>query len=258
LPFIDLNAGEIHYRFDGPMDRPVVMLSNSLGTDLSMWDPQMPALSPHFRTLRYDNRGQGRSAVPAGPYTIEELGRDVIELLDKLEIKQAHFCGLSMGGMIGIWLGAHGAYHLHKLVLCNTAARIGTREMWNARIEAVRAGGLESIATSSIGRWFTGAFATNSPDVVDTARQMLMRSPADGFIASCEGIRDANLIDDAARVAVPTMVISGSQDPAATPADGRALAQKIAGAHYVELNSAHLSNIEVAQQFSNSLLQFLQ
>jgi 3-oxoadipate enol-lactonase len=258
LPFVDLDAGRIHYRFDGPPEGPVIVFSNSLGTNLSMWDPQVLSLSRKFRVLRYDARGQGLSTTAPGPYTIEGLARDVIQLLDRMAIKRANFCGISMGGMIGVWLGIHAAEHFDRVVLCNTGARLGSTEMWNGRIAMVKTGGTSSIAAASVGRWFTEAFIASAPAAVEAARQMLLQSPADGFIACCDAIRDADFTTEVSQVKVPALVISGSHDVAATPTQGRFLAENIKGARYVELNAAHLSNIETAQEFSNSLLEFLQ
>ncbi|HXR01632.1 MAG TPA: alpha/beta fold hydrolase, partial [Pseudomonas sp.] len=137
MAFVQLQEGEMHYQIDGPAGAPVLVLSNSLGTDLHMWDAQIAAFSKSFRVVRYDTRGHGKSLVTQGPYTIEQLGRDVLALLDALNIKQAHFCGLSMGGLIGQWLGIHANDRLHKLILCNTAAKIGGPEMWGPRIDMV-------------------------------------------------------------------------------------------------------------------------
>lgn len=162
MPFVDCGGVQTCYEMSGD-DRPVLVLSNSLGTNLSMWDPQMPQLEQHFRILRYDTRGHGRSSVAPGDYTIEQMGRDVLGLLDALRLERVYFCGLSMGGMIGIWLGIYAADRLHRLVLCNTAARIGTREMWNARIAALRRDGMRSVASAVIERWFTPEFRAASP-----------------------------------------------------------------------------------------------
>jgi 3-oxoadipate enol-lactonase len=247
-----------HCRIEGTEGRPVVVLSNSLGTNLSMWDPQIPALAPHFRVLRYDTRGHGRSAVPPGPYTIETLGRDVIGLLDSLDVERAHFCGLSMGGMTGLWLGIHHPERFQRLALCNTAARVGTPDLWNARIAQVQKGGVAAITAAVLERWFTPVFVGSAPQTVDSVRRMLLESPADGYVACCEALRDADLTEQAARVRAPTLVVSGSRDPAAPPADGRLLASKIPGARYLELESSHLSNIEAAPQFTSALLDFLE
>lgn len=162
MAFVQLAEGELHYQLDGPVDAPVLVLSNSLGTDLHMWDAQIPAFTEHFRVLRFDTRGHGQSLVTPGPYSIEQLGRDVLALLDALHLERAHFCGLSMGGLIGQWLGINAGHRLNKLVVCNTAAKIGDPSVWNPRIETVLRDGpaaMLALRDASIARWFTADFA---------------------------------------------------------------------------------------------------
>ena len=257
MPFIEADNAPIHYRVEGLAGAPVVVLSHSLGTTLGMWDPQMPALTERFRVLRYDSRGHGQSAVTPGPYTIERLGRDVITLLDGLGMQRAHFCGLSMAGMLGMWLGAHAPERVERLVLCNTAARIGSPEFWNSRIENIRKSGMEPIAAAVVGRWFTPAFQERLPDTVGLMRRMLVETPAEGYAGCCAAIRDADLREALARIHARTLVIAGSHDAATPPADGRFLAERIPGARYVELAAAHLSNIEAPERFTADLITFL-
>ena len=257
MPFIDLPGLRGHYRLDGPADAPVVMLSNSLGADLAMWDPQIASLNERYRVLRYDTRGHGRSSAPAAPYSIEQLARDALALLDALEIRRVRFCGLSMGGMIGQWLGIHAAGRMEKLVLASTAAKIGTAESWKTRIDAVRNGGIESIADAVLARWFTPHFLTVAPDVVVQCRATMVAVNADGYVRCCEAIRDTDLRDSVPQISVPTLVISGTHDVSTPPVDGRFLADRIQGARYVELGAAHVSNIEAAEQFSAALTEFL-
>ena len=257
MSFVDLQAGRVHYRLDGSAAAPVIVLSNSLGATLSMWDPQVAPLSRRFRVLRYDTRGHGLSSVPAGPYTIDGLGGDVLELLDTLRIDRPHFCGLSMGGLIGLWLGIHAAGRLDRLVVCNTAARVGTADAWNSRMATVRSGGMKAVAPGLMERWFTAAFRASAPAVVESTQKMVLQAPVEGYLACCEAIRDADLRERVAEVRARTLVISGASDPVTPPADGRFLAEKIPGARYVELDAAHLSNIQAATQFSDAVLQFL-
>ena len=253
----DLPSGKFAYRFDGSPDAPVMVLSNSLGTDYTMWDVQMPMLQRYFRVLRYDSRGHGASAVPPGPYTIEMLGRDALALLDALEIGQAHFCGLSLGGMVGMWLAVHAPERIDRLALCNTAARMGPPQLWDTRIEAVRREGLAGASASIIARWFTSAFFAAEPATVETMRRILARMPADGYIACCEAIRAMDQREKLTRIRAKTLVLAGAFDVAATPADGRYLAETIPDAHYLELPTAHLSNIEAPQPFGDALVRFL-
>jgi 3-oxoadipate enol-lactonase len=257
MPFAQLEDARIHYDVAGPLGAPALVFSNSLGATLSMWDPQMPAFEKQFRVLRYDTRGHGQSSVTPGPYTIERLGHDVLALLDTLKLDRVYFCGLSMGGQTGMWLALNAADRFHKLVLCNTAAKIGTPDVWNTRIEGVRKGGMKSISSAVMERWFSADYRTKSPDVVASTKLMLEGTNPDGYIANCAAIRDFDAREAVAAINVPTLVIAGAHDAATTPADGRYLAGHIAGARYVELNAAHLSNIETSDRFNTELSAFL-
>jgi 3-oxoadipate enol-lactonase len=257
MPFAQLEDVRIHYDLAGPSSAPALVFSNSLGATLSMWDPQMPVFEKQFRVLRSDTRGHGQSSVTPGPYTIDQLGRDVISLLDELQLDRVYFCGLSMGGQTGMWLALNAADRLHKLVLCNTAAKIGTPEVWNTRIEGVRKGGMKSISSAVMERWFSADYRTKSPDVIASTKLMLEGANPDGYVANCAAIRDFDARESLAAIHVPTLVIAGTHDAATTPADGRYLAGHIAGARYVELNAAHLSNIENRDRFSTELSAFL-
>ena len=258
MTYTEISGARFLYRLDGPAGAPVVVFSNSLGTNLAMWDAQIPVLTQRFRVLRFDARGHGESDVTTGPYTIEGLGRDVIGLLDALKISTAHYCGLSVGGLIGQWLGIYAPQRFKSLTLCNTAARIGATDGWNTRISTVREGGMAAIANGVISRWFTEDFAKREPAAVEATRQMLLHSPADGYVATCAALRDEDLREQISRVSLPTLVISGARDAATTAADGQFIAGKIPGAKYVELNAAHLSNIEAAEPFTTALLEFLE
>jgi 3-oxoadipate enol-lactonase len=257
MPFDETGDVRLNYRFDGPEKAPVILLSNSLGTNLSMWDPQATVLGEKFCVLRYDLRGHGLSTVPPGPYTIEQLGRDAIALLDALKIESAYFCGLSMSGMIGMWLGANAANRMKGLVLCNTAAKIGNAETWNARIKDVKERGMAAIATTVVLRWFSEDFIKKSPEVVEATRQMLLQAQPEGYAACCAAVRDADFRQELPRVTARTLVIAGAQDPVIPPAEARLVADGIPGASYLELQAAHLSNIEAAPQFTEALLKFL-
>jgi 3-oxoadipate enol-lactonase len=257
MPFAQLEDVRIHYDMAGPLGAPALVFSNSLGATLSMWDPQISVFEKRFRVLRYDTRGHGQSSVTPGPYTIEQLARDVIGLLDELKLDRVYSCGLSMGGQTGMWLALNAADRFHKLVLCNTAAKIGTPEMWNTRIEGVRKGGMKSISSAVMERWFSADYRTKSPDVIASTKLMLEDANPDGYVANCAAIRDFDARESIAAIHVPTLVIAGTHDAATTPADGRYLAGHIAGARYVELNAAHLSNIENRDRFNTELSAFL-
>jgi 3-oxoadipate enol-lactonase len=257
MPFIECGDLRVHYSLTGATGAPVVVLSNSLGTNFSMWDAQLPALEKQFRVLRYDTRGHGLTTVTPGPYTIEQLARDVVRLLDGLQVDRVNFCGLSKGGMVGMWLGAHAGERLIKLVLCSTAAKIGTAEMWNERIETIRKKGMKAIATAVAERWFTPEFRARAPEVVTRTRRMIEDSPPEGYIACCEAIRDMDQRETIPAIHAPTLVISGSKDPATPPREGHFLRDRIPGAQYVELEAAHLSNVEAPTQFTSALIHFL-
>jgi 3-oxoadipate enol-lactonase len=256
MPFAQSGELRTHYELSGGK-RPVLVLSNSLGADVSMWEPQMPELAPRFRVLRYDTRGHGQSSVTAGDYTIEQLGRDIIDLLDTLQLDRVHFCGLSMGGVIGIWLGVNAPNRLHRLVLCNTAARIGTKEMWNARIALTRRDGMKPVAAAVIERWFTPEFRAAFPERVAKAQSMLENTPPAGYAACCAAIRDMDQRDAVERIALPTQIIYGGKDPVTPAADAEFMNERIAGSAKVELNAAHLSNVEQPDAFTEALSSFL-
>jgi len=257
MPFIDFDNTRFHYRFDGPSDAPVVVFSNSLGTNLEMWDLQVPALADRFRVLRYDQRGHGLTAVTPGPYSITQLGRDVLGLLNALEIEEAHFCGLSMGGMTGMWLGVYAGQQIKSLVLCNTAAKIGTAEVWNTRIAIIQKGGMAAVTEAVIQRWFTPSFIAAAPDRIERTRQMLLHTPPEGYTANIAAIRDMDQRETISRIRKPTLVIAGANDPVTTPADARFIVEAVPGAKLVQLDAAHLSNLEAAPEFTQTLLNFL-
>jgi 3-oxoadipate enol-lactonase len=196
--FVDLDGARFHYRLDGPAEAPVLLLSNSLGTDLGMWSAQLPAWSRRFRVLRYDTRGHGRSAVTPGPYTIDQLGGDALALLDALALPRVHCCGLSLGGMTGMWLATHAPARIDRLVLSNTAAQIAPPELWNARIDAVDRGGMTAIVDAVLARWFTAPFLAAGGAALAAMRAMLLACPAQGYIAACAASRRG----DPARFAV--------------------------------------------------------
>lgn len=261
MPVVHLADGDLHYQLDGPSDAPVLLLSNSLGTDLGMWDTQMVAFTEHFRVLRYDTRGHGQSLVGGGVYSIEQLGRDVLALLDHLNVRQASFCGLSMGGLIGQWLGIYAGERLDKLVLCNTAARIASDEVWNSRIDTVLQGGQQAMSDlrdASIARWFTAEFAAAQAAQANRITAMLAATSAQGYAANCAAVRDADFREQLGAIKVPTLIVCGTADAVTTPEHGRFMQQHIAGAQLLELHAAHLSNVEAGEAFTQAVVDFLQ
>ncbi|WP_203009168.1 3-oxoadipate enol-lactonase [Pseudomonas paraversuta] len=255
-----IQEGELNYRLDGPQGAPVLVLSNSLGTDLGMWDAQIPAFTEHFQVLRYDTRGHGQSLVSEGPYSIEQLGRDVLAVLDALHIERAHFCGLSMGGLIGQWLGIYAGERLNKLVVCNTAAKIGEPSVWNPRIEMVLRDGPAAMAglrDASIARWFTADYAQAHPEQVKRITDMLAATSPQGYAANCAAVRDADFRDQLAAIKVPTLVIAGTEDAVTPPSGSHFIQEQVAGAQYAEFHAAHLSNVQAGDAFSQRVLAFL-
>jgi 3-oxoadipate enol-lactonase len=257
VPIVKSGEARIHYALEGQSEFSVLVFSNSLGTNYSMWDPQVPEFLKKFRVLRYDTRGHGQSSLTPGPYSIEQLGNDLLALLDALGLDRVHFCGLSMGGMIGMWLGVNAPERIHKLALCNTAAKIGTAEGWNSRIDAVQKNGMKSVASATVERWFTPAFRAKAPSTVASIQKMLEEANAEGFAACSAAVRDFDFREQVSKICLPTLVISGAHDPGTPPADGRFLAQQIPGARYAELNAAHLSNLEDQDRFNGELPAFL-
>jgi 3-oxoadipate enol-lactonase len=252
-----VNGTDLHVRIDGLEGAPWLVLSNSLGATLDMWDPQVVALSRDFRLLQYDTRGHGGSAVPPGPYTIEQLGTDVVGLLDLLGIERAHFCGLSMGGATGMWLGAHAPSRLDRLVLCNTTPWLGPPDVLDARIATVRREGMPALVDGILERWFTRDARLRNPAAVERIRRSLLETPVAGYVACCEALRDMDQRAELARITAPTLVIAGTFDPAPTPAAAREWAAMIPNTRCMELPAAHLSNVGAAAQFNEEVLAFL-
>ncbi len=257
MPVLKSGDARIHYALEGQSGSPVLVFSNSLGTNYSMWEPQIHEFRKKFRCLRYDTRGHGQSPPTPGPYSIELLGKDVIAMLDALDLDCVHFCGLSMGGMIGMWLGANAPERLNQLILGNTGAKIGIAEAWNARIDAVQKNGMKSVASAVVDRWFTPAFRQKSPATISKILKLLEETNQEGYAACCAAVRDFDFREQLGEIRKPALVIAGAHDPATPPADGRFLAQHIPGARYIELNAAHLSNIEDHERFNTELAAFL-
>jgi 3-oxoadipate enol-lactonase len=257
MPYAQLPDVRIHYQLNGDAGKPVLVLSNSLGTSLDMWSPQVPVLTERFQVLRYDTRGHGKSEVTPGPYSIPTLGNDVLGLLDHLGIAKANFCGLSMGGITGMWLASEHPQRFDRLVLSNTAALIGPPENWTTRAEKVRAEGMAAIASAVVARWLTPDFAQKRPDLVTHLESMLVATNAEGYAANCYAVRDADLRSALKRIQAPTLVIAGRGDMPTPPSDAAFLVASISGARYVELEAAHLSNWEQSEKFLAALLEFL-
>jgi 3-oxoadipate enol-lactonase len=222
-----------------------------------MWDPQVAAFEQDFYLLRYDMRGHGSSSIPPGPYSIEDLASDVLAILDALEIPRAHFCGLSIGGVIGQWLGAYASDRLKSLVLCSTAAKIGTHETWDTRIAAVQAEGMSSIVEATLTRWLTDAFRQSNAPVIAFMKQMLESNNIAGYTAACAAVRDMDLRQAVKTITTPTLILAGESDPVTTVQDGEYLRTSITNSILVPLPAAHISNIEASETFTSEVLRFL-
>ena len=246
------------YRLDGPPDAPVLVLSNSLGTAIEMWAPQLPALASRFRVLRYDVRGHGASDAPPGGYSLDRLGRDVLELLDGLGVERVHFCGLSLGGMLGQWLAVRAPERIDRLVLANTTAYMGPPAGWQERIDTVLRDGMDAIAEATMARWFTPEFRARAPGAVAEVRGRLVATSVTGYAGCCAAIRDMDLRPTAPLIARPALLVAGTADPSTPPERSDEIARAMrADARVVLLEAAHLSNVEQPDAFSRAVLDFL-
>jgi 3-oxoadipate enol-lactonase len=252
-----VNGCSFRIALDGPADAPGLVLSNSLGSSLEMWQPQVDAFARHFRVLRYDTRGHGRSDVTPGPYTIAQLGADVLGLVTATGLDRVSFCGLSMGGATGIWLAAHAPERFERFVFCNTLPWLGLPDTFKARAAQVRREGLSGLVDATMERWFTADFRARDPQAVTAVREAFLATPAEGYAACCEALAEFDERAGLAAVDRPVLVVAGTYDPAPPPATVRDFAAKIAGARFVELPAAHLSNVGAAEPFNETVLRFL-
>jgi 3-oxoadipate enol-lactonase len=250
---------DVHHELEGPADAPVVILSNSLGTTLEMWEGVAPALAERFRLVRYDQRGHGRSPVPPGPYSMADLGGDVMALLDRLEIERASFCGLSIGGMIAIWLGAHAPERIERLAICCTRAQLPPPEQWIERAATIRAEGMAPVVDAALERWFTPALHRDDQATVERFRGMLLGCDPEGYAGGCEALARADLRSEATGIAAPALVIGARDDPVAPPESIRELAESIPGAgHAIIPDARHLVSVERPRAFTEALAEHLE
>jgi 3-oxoadipate enol-lactonase len=257
---VNVNGISVNYTLDGPVDGPVVTLSHSLATDLSMWDPQMAALTARYRVLRYDTRGHGGTDAPGGAYTLEQLAGDARALLGALGIPRTHWIGLSMGGMIGQTLVLSSPGLFASLTLCDTSSRVPpeARPLWAERIKTAETQGMEPLVEPTIGRWFTAPFIAAHKDVVDRVRAMIRTTKPAGYAGCCHAISALDLTDKIGAIKQPTLVVVGEDDQGTPVAASRAIQERVAGAQLVILKSAaHLSNVEQPQEFTRAITSFL-
>lgn len=258
MPMIDAGDGcLLNVSVDGREGDPALMLSNSLGCNLQMWEPQMAAFTKHFRVIRYDRRGHGNSSVPAGPYSMERFGNDVLAILDHLEVEKTHWCGLSMGGMVGQWLGANAPQRFDRIVLANTACYYPDPTNWLNRIKAVKEGGIVAVADTVMAGWLTADFRERKPDIAANMTAMLLASPVEGYLACCEALSRLDQRALLPQIKSPTLVIAGQHDMATPVAAGEFIRDNIPGAKMTILDAAHISNVEQADAFTEAVLGFL-
>ncbi len=258
--FIKANGIQMNYELSGKEGGSVVVLSHSLGSSLEMWHPQMEILERYFKVLRYDTRGHGKTDVPAGPYTIEQMGEDVIGLFDALKIDGVHFVGLSMGGMIGQGLGLNHAKRLQSLVLCDTRSNVPQEghPAIQERIETARGKGLEALLGPTMERWFTPSFIEKNPPGLGIIRREFLATPVEGYIDCSEALRKLNYFDRLPGIKPPTLIIVGEDDPGAPVAAAKAMHERIPGSELVIIRVArHLSNVEQPEVFNEALIDFL-
>lgn len=258
MPVIDSNGVAIDAEITGPAGAPVLMLSSSLGTTRHMWDPQMAAFARAYRVVRYDRRGHGRSAVPKGPYDMEMLARDALAVLDGLGVEKAHWLGLSMGGMEGMWLGANAGRRFDKIILSNTSTHYADKTMWNTRMEAVnKAGSVAAIADMVINAWLTQGFQKSHPDVAARMKEMMIATPVEGYLGSCAAVRDMDHREIIKGIKNPTLIIAGSKDPATNVAAAQFIRDNIPGSKLAIVEAAHIANVEVPDAYAKTVLDFL-
>jgi len=254
-----LNVGScvLHFLVEGSADRPALVLSNSLGSDLRIWDAMVPEFSRDFRVIRYDTRGHGLSEAPPPPYSSGDLARDVVGLLDALSIKEAVVCGLSVGGVIAQQLAVSHSDRVRALVLCDTGARIGTVASWEERMTTVKTHGLGALTASSMERWFSDDFRARRGHEVRGYANMVSRTAVDGYLGTCCALRDADLTEAAARISKPTLVLCGEHDIATPPEMARELARTIPNARLSLIaKAAHISCVEQPKAMAEQMMQF--
>ena len=257
MPMLTIGPDTFHYRLDGPEKAPVLMLSNSLGCDLTMWDGQVAHWARTFRVLRYDSRGHGRSSAPDRPYSMGELGMDALRIMDALDIDKVHWCGLSKGGMVGMWLLTHAPERLGRVVLANTSAHMGPPDLWNGRIRTAREKGIAALAEPTRTRWFSDKFRATDNPAIDRIIDDFRKTPVAGYAGCCAAIRDMDQRESIRIATSPVLVVIGAADPATPPAAGNLIAANIPGAKTVTLDAAHISNVEQPEAFTRAVAEFL-
>jgi len=250
---------DVHYELTGPADGTPVVLSSSLGSDVRMWDPQVePLAAAGFRVIRYDHRGHGKSPAPAGPYSLAELGSDALALLDRLGLRRVSWVGLSLGGMVGMWLAENSPDRLERLVLCCTSASLGPASMWQERASVARTSGMAALAEPVVSRWVTPAFAESHPATVTWLQEMVASHSPEGYASCCTAIEQMSIVDALPTITVPTLVIAGAEDPATPPDHGQRIADAVPDARLAVVpEAAHLGNIQQPATFTGLIIDHL-
>ncbi|MDV7439260.1 3-oxoadipate enol-lactonase [Acinetobacter baumannii] len=257
MPSFQSADAQINYQTFGEPSSPALVFSNSLGTNYGMWQKQFNELKDQFFVICYDTRGHGLSSTPNGPYTVEQLGEDVVRLLDHLNINKAAFCGISMGGLTGQWLAIHYPDRFSHVIVANTAAKIGQEQAWLDRAKLVREQGLQPIAATAASRWFTDPFIQSHPSIVNNLCNDLSAGSAMGYANCCEALAKADVREQLKDIKIPVLVIAGTQDPVTTVADGQFMQQRIPQSHLEEIDASHISNVEQPEAFNKILKDFL-
>ncbi|CAM3799717.1 3-oxoadipate enol-lactonase [Polynucleobacter antarcticus] len=256
--FINANQIKMAYQIDGPIDGPSVFMSNSLMSSLEMWDSNIRSLTDRYRVVRYDTRGHGQSEVTPGPYSISLLATDLVALMDALNIKQAHLVGLSMGGMICQYIGAHHPERVLSLSLCDTASEMPPRSLWEERFAIAKEKGIAGLVDGTIGRWFLKDFIEREPNQIEVVKKMILGTPLEGYLGCASAVRDMAQSTMLLKIKAPTMVLLGKQDPACTIDQATVLHRLISHSSMTVIDqAAHLSNIEKPSEFNSVLRKFL-
>jgi 3-oxoadipate enol-lactonase len=258
MAFAEREGVKLFYTLDGPENAPVLMLSNSLGTTHKMWEPQLAAFSAKFRVLRYDRRGHGQSSSPPAPYSIEDLGNDALAIMDAAGVAKANWCGLSMGGMTGLWLATNHPDRIEKLVVCSSATFMPPPELWNGRIKTAQDKGIEVLAAPTMQRWFTAGFIKASQDKVAFIREQFLQTTVEGFAGCAAAMRDMDQRETIKTIAAPTLVIVGADDQGTTPAEAGIIVNRVPNARGVILKGSHIINVEAPEAFTQEVLEFLE
>ena len=254
---ITVDGCRLSFSVAGPEQAPALLLLNALGTTTGLWDAQLAPFSRAFRLIRCDTRGHGGSDAPPGDYTLDRLGHDALAILDAAAAPRAHVCGISLGGLTALWLGRYAPERTDRVVAANTGARVGTPEMWRQRVSAAREAGMAALAKPATERWFTERFRRTHPETVNRFRAMISGCRAAGYAGCCAVLRDADLRNEIHRIDAPTLVVTGTHDPATPPSLGEGIWKAVAGARVVELDAAHLANVERPEAFNAAVIEFL-